>query len=69
MKYSDEIKAVVKAIEHDISYFATGIRLQYHERSQDEVEQDILAELDQRIIKGGGGSKTANVQAPNPKLS
>ena len=49
MKYSEEIKAAVKAIEHNIAYFASGIRLQYPDKTFEEVKLDIIAELVQLI--------------------
>ena len=49
MKYSEEIKAAVKAIEHDISYFASGIRLQYPDKAFEEVKQDINGGLRSKI--------------------
>lgn len=49
MKYSEEIKAAVKAIEHDIAYFASGIRLQYPDKTFEEVKRDIMADFPQQL--------------------
>ena len=60
MKYSDEIKSAVRAIESNITFFASGIRLYYPDKTFEEVKQDITGELVQINIEDAHNRKAGD---------